>query len=166
MHGETKMIDMGVELMDGVGVNGAGTPAGVGFGSAAKNVAAAPDPEVSEVRKRIIRSAEDRFKVVREFDACRGAGEKGAILRREGIYASYIYRWRHERDQAVAGLSNQKRGPKADPARKEKLHIVALEKQVARLEKDLKKCHIIIDVQKKLSEVLGITLPQVEDMPS
>jgi len=155
-----------MELMDGVGVNGAGTPAGGVFGATVKSTAAVPDPEVSEARKRIIRSAEDRFKIVREFDACKNSGEKGAILRREGIYASYVSRWRQERDQALTGLSNKKRGPKPDPAKTEKLRIVSLEKQVVRLEKDLKKCHVIIDFQKKLSEILGIDLPPVEDTPS
>lgn len=168
------MIDMTMELMDGVAVNGAGTPAGAVSGGAAINAGVAtasseriPNPEVREVKRRTYRKIEDRRRIVKEFDACVSVGEKGAVLRREGIYASYIHRWRHELDQrALLGLSNQKRGPKEHPAKKEKLHIATLEKQIVRLEKDLKKCRIIIDVQKKLSEVLGIALPVVEGMPS
>lgn len=169
------MIDMTMELMDGVGVlNGVGVSAvGAPMPAAMKNAAAvpvsglAPDPEVHEVKRKRIRKLEDKLRIVREFDGCSSAGERGALLRREGIYASYVHRWRYDLDQrTLFGLSNHKRGPKADPARKEKLRIIELEKQLLRTEKDLKKAHIIIDVQKKLSEILGIALPPVEDMPS
>lgn len=158
------MMDMSSELMDRVIANGAGTPAGGIPGNAAINTAVlpvssglTPDPEVREIKRRFIRKAEEKLRIVREFDACVSVGDKGAILRREGIYSSYIHRWRKERDQkALLGLSGQKRGPKEALAKEEKLRIAELEKQVLRLEKDLKKCHIIIDVQKKVSEILGI----------
>ena len=126
------------------------------------------NPEVMAIKRKRTRTTEDKLRIVREFDSCRDSGERGTILRREGIYGSYIYRWRRERDEvALLGLSDQKRGPKADPARGEKLRIIELEKQVLRLEKDLKKSHIIIDVQKKISEILGIVQnPSIEEMPS
>lgn len=171
------MIDIGVELMDGVGVgmdgvNGAGGGRGTvveGLGLAAGSVAAsaqAPDPEVRPIQRRFIRKVEDKLRLVREFDACRTTGEKGALLRREGIYSSYICRWRQDLDKKALSVPNQKRGPKPDPARKEKLQIAALQKQNLRLEKELKKAHIIIDIQKKLSEVLGIPLrpPTAEEL--
>ena len=163
------MIDIDVKLMDGVGVgiDGVGVAGASGrvLESAAAAPTAVPDPEVRSTGRRSIRKTADKLRIVREFDACKNAGEKGAILRREGIYGSYITRWRDEIDKrALLGLSDQKRGPKPDPARKEKLRIAELEKQTQRLEKSLRKAHIIIDVQKKLSEVLGITLrPPTEE---
>jgi len=167
------MIDMDVELMDGVVVNGVRVALAVASGGAVDSAATSvsgqtPDPEVRTVKRRFIRKTEDKLRVVREFDACKSVGEKGALLRREGIYSSYVYRWRDELDKrALLGLSNQKRGPKADPARSEKLRIAELEKENIRLEKELKKSRIIIDVQKKLSELLGIAQdPPTEDAQS
>jgi len=156
------MMNMTKELMDGVIVDGVCVSAPPASGGAEESAAMpasgrTPDPEVRVAKRRLIRKMQDKLRIVREFDACKSMGEKGALLRREGIYTSYIYRWRHELNQrALLGLSNQKRGPKADPARNEKLRIAELQKQVLHLEKELKKSHIIIDVQKKLSEILGI----------
>ena len=167
------MIDSTKELMNQAGINGTrasvvGVSEDVAINTAVMSESSGqlPDPEVREVKRRLYRKLEDRHRIVKEFDACVNAGDKGAVLRREGIYASYIHRWRREIDQrALLGLSSQKRGPKEDPAKKEKLRIATLEKQVLHLEKDLKKCHIIIDVQKKISEILGIAQEPVTEDP-
>jgi len=119
-----------------------------------------PEPEVLEKKKRNYRSGPEKLRILEEIDA--NPNLKGAIIRREGIYSAYIDRWGKERqDGTLLGLSGKKRGRKKDPAQAEKLRIAQLERQVVCQEKELKKCHIIIDVQKKVSEMLGITLDQV-----
>ena len=83
-------------------------------------------------------------------------GQVGAIYRREGLYSGTVTEWRKERD---AGLAPRKRGRNADPAtpiRKEKER---LERENARLRKEIAQAKIILAAQKKLSEVMGIVLP-------
>ena len=68
-----------------------------------------PDPEVKpSTRRRQFREAEKR-RILAEADACTERGEVGALLRREGIYASYLTRWRRQR--ARGELSGKLRGP-------------------------------------------------------
>jgi len=72
------------------------------------------DPEVAEKPKRRRFSAEYRLRIVQEADACKQAGEIGALLRREGLYSSLLTAWRRQRHAgALAGLRPKKRGPKA-----------------------------------------------------
>ena len=114
-----------------------------------------PNPEVLERKQKRYRSGPEKLRILQEIDAA--PSEKGAIIRRERIYASYVSRWRKERENGtLLGLSDKRRGRKQDLAKQEKIRIAQLEKQVARQQKELKKCHIIIDVQKKVSEMLGI----------
>ena len=83
------------------------------------------------------------------------------MLRREGLYSSLLSTWRRQREQgALAALRARKRGPKAkavDPRVKE------LEKQNARLQRKLKQAEMIIEVQKKVHEILGIPLRTLAD---
>ncbi len=115
-----------------------------------------PDPEVSERAKRRRFTAEYKLRVLREADACKGDGDLGALLRREGLYSSHLATWRRQRDKiAKAGMKARKRGPKpqgADPKVKQ------LERENARLKRRLEEAETIIDFQKKLSELLGISL--------
>ena len=121
----------------------------------------APDPEVVAKPKRRRFTAEYRLKVLRQADACKAPGELGALLRREGLYSSLLSTWRRQREQgALAVLRARKRGPKAkavDPRVKE------LEKQNARLRRKLKQAEMIIEVQKKVHEILGIPLRTLAD---
>ena len=96
-----------------------------------------------------------------EADACTQPGEITALLRREGLYSSHLVNWRQEyRSGAVAGLA-KRRGPQAkDPVVLEKEE---LERKVARLEHRLHQAEKIIEVQKKLSELLGISMPDSSD---
>ena len=123
--------------------------------------ARAPDPEVVAKAKRRSFSAEYRLKILRQADACKAPGELGALLRREGLYSSLLSTWRRQREQgALAALRARKRGPKpkaVDPRVKE------LEKQNARLQRKLKQAEMIIEVQKKVHEILGIPLRTLAD---
>jgi transposase-like protein len=117
-----------------------------------------PDPEVTPKAKRRSFSAPYKKKILAEVEAAAGSGSIGEILRREGIYSSTLTGWRKERDAAVDSAFSQKRGPEAKPnpltAENEKLR-----KRNQRLEEELRKAEIIIDVQKKLSLLLGGPLP-------
>ena len=120
-----------------------------------------PDPEVVAKPKRRRFSAEYRLKILKQADACKAPGEMGALLRREGLYSSLLSTWRRQREQgALAALRARKRGPKpkaADPRVKE------LEKETARLQRKLKQAEMIIEVQKKVHEILGIPLKTLAD---
>src|SRR3954468_11973675 len=109
--------------------------------------ASSPDPEVPEKAQRRKFSAEDKKRILEEVDRATGHGGIGAILRREGIYSSTLHGWRKERDAAVRQAFSQKRGPQQrhNPLTSEN---EKLRRQNQRLQEDLEKVHIIIDVQK------------------
>ena len=125
-------------------------------GSACSARSKGPDPEVPESARRRRFTAEYKIRILREADACKGDGDIGALLRREGLYSSNLTAWRRQRDAiAKEGLKARKRGRKAkqiDPRIKE------LERENALLKRRLKKAEIILDFQKKASELLGISL--------
>ena len=122
-----------------------------------------PDPEVPAKAKRRLFSAEYRLRILKEADACKGPGEIGALLRREGLYSSNLVTWRRQRDaRALVGMKEQKRGPKPrreDPRLKQK------DREIARLQRRLKQAETVIEVQKKVAEILGIPLnsPAVDE---
>ena len=84
-------------------------------------------------------------------------GTIGAILRREGLYSSHLAKWRADRDER--GLAAKKRGPKKNPLSAE---VKRLRMENQRLAKRLLQANEIIDVQKKISKILGITLENGE----
>src|SRR5690606_31179983 len=85
-------------------------------------------------------------------------GELGALLRREGIYYSTLSKWRAARDRGTfAALENQKPGPKATEPHPAELRLAELERENQRLRDELTKARVIIDVQKKVSELLGLS---------
>lgn len=115
-----------------------------------------PDPEVPDrpVRRRF--TAEYKRRVLQEADRCQ-PGELGALLRREGLYSSLLSKWRQQRERAEReALAPKKRGRKPnrrDPAAE---HIAELERENQRLRKHLQEAEAIIEVQKKISDLLGI----------
>lgn len=112
---------------------------------------AKPDPEVSERPQRRRFSAEEKLRILHETDAA-PSGSVSAILRREGIYSSQLATWRTQRKQgSLAGLG-KKRGPKRDPVAAEN---AKLRRENAKLRKDLQDARLVIDVQKKVSLLLG-----------
>lgn len=122
-----------------------------------------PKTEVIAKAKRKQFSAAEKLRILREVDACQGSGEIGALLRREGIYSSYLTTWRRQRERGeLDGLTPQKRGPKEDPQTVENAR---LQRENERLREELRKAHLIIDVQKKVSQILGVPLeePKEED---
>jgi transposase len=117
---------------------------------------------VAKARRKRFTAAE-KLRILREVDACQGSGEVGTLLRREGIYSSYLTTWRRQREGGeLDGLAPQKRGPKPDP---EAIELAKLRRENARLQERLRRAELIIDVQKKVARMLGETIesPDLDD---
>lgn len=116
-----------------------------------------PDPEVVPLAQRRQFTAEEKLRIIEEADACSGPGEIGALVRREGIYSSYLTRWRRARDRGqLAALKAQMRGPKAPGDKALQQEVADLRGKNERLQARLVQAETIIEVQKKLSELLGL----------
>lgn len=120
-----------------------------------------PDPQVTTKATRRHFTGEFKLQVLREADLC-GPGEIGAVLRRHGLYSSLLSVWRRERDLAAGARLSKKRGRKAAERNPLSPRVVQLEREVRRLEGKLKKAELIIDIQKKVSTLLGIPLNSPE----
>ena len=121
-----------------------------------------PDPEVPEKPKRRQFTAEYKRSIVAQAEACRHDGAIGALLRREGLYSSHLTTWRRQKEQGeLEALTPKKRGRKstATPLTEENQR---LRKENARLSRRLEQAELIIDVQKKVSALLGISLPELK----
>jgi len=127
-------------------------PAGIGdAGQVPGEEVERPDPEVPERARRRTFTAKYKAEVLAAYDAA-PEGEKGAVLRREGLYSSHIVDWRRARDAgALAGLSVP-RGRKGRDPRDER--IARLEAEQARLEQELAKTRSVVEIQAKLSALL------------
>jgi transposase-like protein len=109
-------------------------------------------------------SAQYRLRILEEADRCTEPGEVGRLLRREGLYSSHLTQWRKARRQgSLAGLSPNKRGAKPAPGNPLDGKVRALEAKVARLEKELRTAHTILDVQGKVAGLLGFSLEDGKD---
>ncbi len=116
-----------------------------------------PNPEVMPKAKRRTFTAGYKSWVLEEADKCREhPGQIGRLLRREGLYSSHLTTWRRQREAGeLAGLAPRKRGRKVN---KESAEISRLQRENNRLKRQLEQAELIIEAQKKLSEILGITL--------
>jgi transposase-like protein len=104
--------------------------------------------------------AEYKARILREADQATAPGQLGALLRREGLYSSHLAAWRKQRDAAsLEALAPKRRGRKAAPHSPLVEENKRLTHEVAHLLRKLRRTEAILDVQKKLSEILGIELP-------
>ena len=123
-----------------------------------------PDTEVVAKPSRRRFTAEYRLRILEEAERCTGTGEVGQMLRREGLYSSHLAHWRKAREEgALHGLRSKKRGVKPKAGNPLDSKVRELEAKVARLEKDLHKAHIILDVQEKVAGLLGFSLEDGKD---
>lgn len=114
--------------------------------------------EVVGKAKRRQHSAEYKLRILHEIKECQGSGEVGALLRREGLYSSLVSKWREQCERgSLTGLSGHRRGPKVDA---KAVELTRLQRENKRLQEQLERAEIIIDVQKKVARLLGV---RVED---
>jgi len=117
-----------------------------------------PDPQVVPKAERRQFSAEYKQRILAEVDACTERGQIGALLRREGLYSSHLDKWRTQRKRGVLhALAPQPRGPKPDPQAAE---MAQLRRENEQLRTRLQRAEHIIEVQKKLAELLGMLPPE------
>lgn len=120
------------------------------------NIPRPPDPEVPEKKPRRRFTTAYKLRILKAYDSCTESGEIGALLRREGLYHSNINTWLRQRDEGVLqGLSPKKRGRKTKEVNPLAKEVARLERENKKLSKKLKQAETIIEVQKKISEILG-----------
>ncbi len=123
-----------------------------------------PTTEVSEKPARRRFTAEYKLRILAEADRCTELGQIGEVLRREGLYSSHLSNWRRQRDEGVlAGLKPKRRGRKAKRKNPLADEVAQLQRKNQRLEEKLRQAELIIDVQKKVSEMLKIPLKNLDD---
>ena len=123
--------------------------------SAGEQETQAPDPEVFPRAERRQYTGQYKLRILEEVEQCTERGQVGALLRREGLYSSHLSKWRRQRAEGqLQALSPQKRGRKAQEVGVEEL--ARLERENERLRARLEQAEMIIDVQKKLSRLLGL----------
>ena len=116
-----------------------------------------PDPEVPEKKPRRKFTARYKLRVLAEADTFTRPGQLGALLRREGLYSSNLITWRRQREKGILkAMAPKKRGRKRKEKNPLTKKVAQLEKENRRLQQKLKKAELIIEAQKKMSEILGI----------
>ena len=120
-------------------------------------VKAESDPEVRENKPRRKFMAKYKLDILRKADACTEPGQVGAFLRREGLFSSNLTTWRRQREQGLLdAMSPKKRGRKKQEINPLSQEVARLQKENERLKRKLKQAETIIEIQKKMSEILGI----------
>jgi len=120
-------------------------------------VSSPPDPEVPEKKPRRKFTAKYKLRVLAEADTYTRPGQLGALLRREGLYSSNLITWRRQREKGILkAMAPKKRGRKRKEKNPLTKKVAQLEKENRRLQQKLKKAELIIEAQKKMSEILGI----------
>jgi transposase len=124
-----------------------------------------PDPEVVPKARRRQFTTEYKLRILEEVDRCTEPGQIGALLRREGLYSSHLSKWRKLRARwQREALAPQKRGrPPQDPAAPE---LAQLRRENEQLRAQLEQAELIIDVQKKLAQLLGLSMDETRNNES
>jgi transposase-like protein len=130
--------------------------------------ATCPDPEVLEKPVRRQFTAAYKLEMVEAADRCSELGQIGALLRREGLYSSQLSTWRNQRQQGqLQALSDNKRGRKATIPHPVQKELEQLRRENQRLRHTLQQAELIIDIQKKASQLMGISLSPINhDAPA
>lgn len=114
-------------------------------------------------RQRRRFSADEKARILAEAERCTERGQLGELLRREGIYSSQLANWRaQQREAGNGGLTGKRPGPRPLKDNKDRI-IEQQQRQIAKLEKEVRISTALIELQKKAHEILGIALPKVED---
>ena len=128
--------------------------------------ALAQETEVVAMPKRRRFSAEEKLRILKEADACTQPGEQGALLRREGLYSSHLTEWRRARERGeLDALEPKKRGRKPAAVNPLEKKVAELARALEKAEARAKRAEALVELQKKLSELLGIQLPKEDEQP-
>ncbi len=115
------------------------------------------DSEVVPRARRARFTTAEKRRILQAADRCTQPGEIGALMRREGVYSSSLSTWRRQREVAdLAALAPQKRGPKANPGRADAQQIAQLTRERDKLQSQLDKANLVIEVQKKVGALLAL----------
>jgi transposase len=162
------MVDankMNGKVPGGAGTEGGRRPTGVpappDAATAPGGGTSRPDPQV--VEKPVSRRFEKAYKldILRQVEACTGTGQIGALIRREGLYSSYLAKWRRQRNQGL--LEAKASGKRAAKPPTQDPRVPQLQRENARLTARLKQAELILEIQKKASEILGIPLRMLDN---
>jgi transposase len=127
---------------------------------------ASASPELSDRPRRRTFTARDKLRILAETDHAAETGGISAILRREGLYSSALATWRKQRDAGALGaLHPGKRGPKIAAPNPLAAELALVQRDNVRLTRRLKRAEAIIDLQKKVAELLGVPLAPNGDEP-
>jgi len=119
-----------------------------------------PDPEVSQRASRRRFTAGDKLRILAEADSCNQPGQLGALLRREGLYSSNLASFRKQRDAGKLGKDPQE----VRQQRREKEAARQRDtRRIAHLEAENKKLRVLLDLQKKVAEVMDLSLEPLTD---
>lgn len=120
-----------------------------------------PDTEVTEKASRRRFTAEYKRRILHEAASC---GDIGALLRREGLYSSHLTNWRKEAARGeLQGLRAKKRGPQPKAANPLERDLREAQREIARWKRRAERAEAVVEVQKKVSQLLGIALPCDEE---
>jgi transposase len=122
------------------------------------------ETEVAAKARRRQFTVEFKRRIVKEADACKAAGEVGALLRREGLYSSHLTTWRAARDRGelAEGATAKKRGPQVTAPDPRDKRIAELERQNEKLTRRAERAEAIAEIQKKVAALLGRPFPSEE----
>jgi len=146
------------ERWEAKGIEAAAGPEGARSATGGVVAGGAAAVEVEPKARRRQFSAPYKARILREAEACAGTGQIGALLRREGLYSSHLTQWRRLRARgALQALAAKKRGRKPVRDGRDR-ELARLSRENARLRRKLAQAEAVLEVQKKLSEILGIPL--------
>ena len=87
-------------------------------------------------------------------------------MRREGLYSSNLTTWRAQRERGeLAGLTPKKRGPAPQPTNPLAVKVAALERAVSREKARADRAEALVELQKKVAELLGTARAQTNGKP-
>jgi transposase len=121
-----------------------------------------PNPEVVAKPERRRFTKAYKLDILNQADACSAVGQVGALLRREGLYSSHLTNWRLQRSQGRLDTSAIKKRT-VKPASHHAARVTQLERENTRLKARLRQAELILDIQKKASEILGIPLKTLDN---
>jgi transposase len=128
---------------------------------ARKRKPTSPNPEVVDKARRRRFTRAYKLDILMQIDACSAVGQIGALLRREGLYSSHLTNWRLQRSQGL--LDNSATKKRAAKATNHNARVSQLERENTRLKARLRQAELILDIQKKASEILGIPLKTLDN---